>query len=182
MYHYTVWMQSLCPFQFSRPVRAKLREESDVDYDTAVMRDRAHYTAEGFATIPQRHFKKALELSPSYLNEKLKGGRTLTKYFKSALACTQGIVLPYTRTDIPLLSVTVITKEGYMVTSTHPTIEKWEGSTEWLIYDDLLTQDLLLRHFRAAGIYVGVGKWRVGNGGEYGRFGIVDIQGEQLGL
>lgn len=183
MYHYTVWMESICRFQFSKPVRGKDSRETDEAYDAAVCRDRAHYTAEGYAVITPRFFKKSLELTPLYLKEKIPGSRggTYTKYFKSGLACTQGIVLPFTREDIPLLWVTVITKEGYMISGSYPTIEKWAGMTEWLVYDDILTKDVLLRHFICAGIAVGIGKWRVGNGGEYGRFSIQEIQGEQVG-
>jgi len=52
----------------------------------------------------------------------------------------------------------------------------WEVSVEYIVMDDLITEDVFKRHLEAAGQFVGVGRFRPENGGFYGRFEIVSVK------
>ena len=60
---------------------------------------------------------------------------------------------------------------GKRVFRTFPTVaDGWECVVEFLIMDDIITQPVFQKHLTMAGMLIGVGAFRVRNGGVMGRF------------
>ena len=56
-----------------------------------------------------------------------------------------------------------------------PLIPKWEGSVEFLVFDDVVTEEVFTEHLNDAGSYIGIGRFRPRNNGFYGRFIVESI-------
>ena len=65
---------------------------------------------------------------------------------------------------------------GARVVRRFPVIRSWSGTLEWFVLDDQVTEEIFVRHLCEAAKLVGVGRWRVGNGGQYGRFKVVKFE------
>lgn len=174
---------SRSPYSQSRYIQEKKpRDESHADFEKRTWMQRCHYNEEGHVYIPPMSFKNCLSEAAKYKSIKIpgKGKSTYTRHIRSGILVTDPLVLPYTKETIQHewlhVSSTGIPAGASRVEKCFPLIPKWEGEVEFLILDEIVTQDVFEDHLRDAGSFIGVGRFRPSNNGFYGRFSVESIQ------
>jgi len=178
----------MSPVAFCRPyVEEKLENESNDQYEKRTWRERGHYNEDGTAFIPSIMFKKAIELGAKFLNIKIpgEGNATYTKNFKAGI---------FVDTHIPLSAVKEQIKgdwqyvpadgkpntSGPRVHKCFPQVDSWEGTLQVTILDDKITEDVFTKVLKAAGTFIGVGRFRPINAGDKGRFSVEKVEFENI--
>lgn len=177
----------------------KLPREGADDYETRTWQQKAHIDDEGYIFIHPLAFKKNIYEAAKYLSRQIpgKGKSTYTKHFQSGV-----LVLENSRITGPagLIKATDIDQPGtkyYGKTLFVPTdgvagsgkrvhrkfpvvAPPWSCEVTYLIGDDIITRDVFAEHLATAGTLIGIGAFRVRNGGVWGQFGaeILDWQEE----
>jgi hypothetical protein len=64
------------------------------------------------------------------------------------------------------------------VTRRYPVFDSWTGIAHFTITDDQITPEMFEAHVRAAGMLVGIGRFRPETGGTYGRFRVTKFEWE----
>lgn len=185
---YTVTIESLQPVIFSRMLEeTKEQREKHDEFDKRIWKEKAHYTEDGHVKIPAVMFKRSLESAAKYLKEKIPGQKmsTYSKPFLSAVQIVDDIVLDETRDTLQCVSIPCHADgrrgSGTRVTRRFPIVPKWEGELTIYVGDDAITLDVLMRHIKAAGQFIGVASFRAENGNQQGRFRVkTDAKGKPL--
>lgn len=174
---------SRSPYSQSRYIQEKKpRDESHADFEKRTWMQRCHYNEEGYVYIPPMSFKNCLTEAAKYKSIQIpgKGKSTYTRHIKSGVMVINPLVLPYTKDTIQCewlhVSSTGIPGGSSRVEKCFPLIPKWEGDVEFLVLDDIVTEDVFEDHLRDAGSFIGVGRFRPSNNGFYGRFSVESIQ------
>ncbi len=179
-----VRLESIGAYQQSRYHETpKLNKEGNDAYEERTWRERCHYSSpDEIIFIPGEQFKNAVCEMAQYLSEKIPGKRnsTWTKHFRSGLRVATQLTLNVRKDEV----------EGYVqlgnsqgkrgtsgskVKKYFPLIKQWSGDVEFIIMDDTITRDIFENYLRQAGILIGIGKQRPGNGGDFGRFAVKNI-------
>jgi hypothetical protein len=157
-------------------------KESHDAYEQRTCRHRMHVTPDGFVEIPGSCFANTVKGSAKRLGLPVPGkrGAFFTKYFEAGIMCPDGIVLKAKAADVPLEKLFVPSDGkpggGKRVNKWFPRIDKWEGDVKFYIIDDLITEDVFHKVLKAAGMLVGVGRFRPENRGFYGRFEVTSFK------
>ncbi|MGH9404390.1 MAG: hypothetical protein ACRD3D_00980 [Terriglobia bacterium] len=160
----------------------KLTKETSNDYEERTWRNKAHVNAEGFVTIPAIFMRNSLREAARYLGEQIpgKGKSTYTKHFNSGLGIYDDVALPVKQTDLKglmlLCNADGVHGSGKRVTRIFPKLEKWGGTFKVYVLDETITKDVLHRHAVEAGNFRGMGTRRPANGGEFGRFKVLELK------
>lgn len=161
----------------------RLKKEAADAYDKRTWRSRAH-VKDGMVCIPGMAFKRCLEDVAKHLGIQIpgKGKSTYTKHFTSGVM-PGGQLIPTNvkAEDLEAYPIFVnadgVRGSGKRVTRTFPQAGPgWLARAEFLILDDVITEDVFLDHLRQAGALKGVGAFRVGNGGMCGSFEVVSLE------
>lgn len=169
-----------------------LDRESHDDYDRRTWREKTTVNANNQVCIPAMALKQCIDTSAFKLGMKVPGRRSATykSFFSSGFFCDG---------DVPISNGKAINKDqvesvqisansdgvrgsGKRVTRRFPSIPKWHGTAEFTIVDDLITREVFETHVKAAGIVVGIGRFRPEKGGTNGRFRAVKFQWEDFTL
>lgn len=128
---------------------------------------------------PSQAFRSALLLS---LGGKKVGKRSARSAFMAAVFCTEEKVrLVDPDTGKPLKGYQLdtrmaTTKMKTAIANTRPRFEKWGGVLKLEVDGDMIPDiDLVEQALNDAGLYPGVGSFRVCNGGTFGRFTVEKI-------
>jgi hypothetical protein len=176
-------LASAGPYSQSRYVAEKRGDkETPNDFEGRTWRERMHVNEKGNVIIPGMAFKNCLSEAAKFLGRQIpgKGKQTFTKHFEA------GVMVPKP-SDLGIEAATVPGEElfvpadgrrgsGKRVMKTFPVIVKWKAEVEFIVFDDLLTEEVFEDHLREAGQFIGIGRFRPRNNGYYGRFDIVSIQ------
>lgn len=128
--------------------------------------------------IPGIAFKRSLDEVAKYLGRQVpgKGKATYTKHFESGVQCISDVVLEGVKAG-DLMSQRIFVNadgvrgSGKRVHRLFPTVPAgWKGTGTFEVWDDLITDDVFKEHLTIAGTLIGVGSFRVRNGGICGRF------------
>jgi len=168
---------------------AKLPREGSEDYENRTWPGKAHLNEAGQVTIPVLAFKKCIAEAAKYLSEQIpgKGKATYTKHFQSGVIALHDSVVSYKGQPVTKALLDVpksgyygnrmfvpsdgVAGSGKRVFRKFPTVgDGWECVVEFLIMDDIITQPVFQKHLTMAGMLIGVGAFRVRNGGVMGRF------------
>jgi len=176
-------LRSISPYSQSRKVQSekKSRESAD-DFEKRSWKERCHVTAEGNLFIPGMQFSNSVKEACKYLNIQIEGqGKsTYTKNFEAGVMVINPLVLPLKLDDIQGEWVYVPSNGqrggGKRVDKCFPLIPKWGGVVEYMILDDIITEEVFRRVLTASGTLIGVGRFRPRNCGFYGRFEIKSIK------
>ena len=153
--------------------------ESHDAYERRTFLEKVHYDhATGEVFIPPMMFKKSLEAAPAFINLGTipgKGSATYTKFFLSALMVTDKVYIGKKISDARAESFFVNPggkkNSGTRVVRWFGTFDEWAGTLKVTILNsDIVTERVFERVITAAGIFVGVGRFRPHLGGFYGRF------------
>lgn len=183
MHTATCKLVSRSPYSQSRYIQEKKsRDETHADFEKRTWPQRCHYNDEGKVYIPPMSFKNCLSEAAKYKSIQIpgKGKSTYTKHFEAGVLVTDPLVLPFTKDTISheWLHVPSDGRRGgtTRVEKCFPLIAKWEGVVEFLILDDIITEEVFLEHLNDAGSYIGIGRFRPRNNGFYGRFAVESIK------
>ncbi len=181
-----VEIRGVAPISFSRNfddgTNPKREGESHDAYDQRLWRERAHYdkkTREVF--IPGIAFKFSLDNVAKQLGLKIqgRGNKTWKSLFESGIICPYPVNLGVKVDDLESIRVYVnadgIRGSSKRVWRTFPILHEWGGMITFFIVNDEINQDIFRRHIEMAGKIDGIGRYRAGRGGLYGRYEITDF-------
>lgn len=176
-------LKSSSPYSQSRYIQEKkTRDESHSDFEARTWHLRCHWTEDGKVYIPPMCFKNCLSEAAKYKSIQIpgKGKATYTKHFEAGILVVDPLVLPVTRETLghEWLHVPSDGRRGgtTRVEKCFPLIQSWEGIVEFLIFDEIVSEDAFSEHLRDAGSFIGVGRFRPRNNGFYGRFKVESIE------
>lgn len=164
------------------------QKEGGEAYDLRTWREHCHVNEAGKVVIPAEQFRLALADAAEYQSEKIKGKgmATYTKHFGAGIQVVNDVELPYTKETVPEFKGPMHAngdrKSGTRVQRRYPQIPKWSGKVEFLILDPVITQDVFERHVKAAGMFIGIGRYRPRNRGTNGRFICEKIEWKDIEL
>lgn len=169
-----------------------LDRESHNDYDARTWRNKCTVDKNGQVCVPAMAFKQAIDTTAFKLGEKVKGrrGATYKSFFASGFFCDKDVPIangkmlkPADAECIPIwANANGRRGSGTRVLRRFPEFHKWSGVAEFTIIDDVLTEPIFEQHVKAAGMVVGIGRFRPENGGTNGRFRVKKFEWEDLGF
>lgn len=173
-------LKSVAPYSQSRYHDTPRNDKEGHDeYEQRTWRERLSTTPSGQVFIPPMAFKKSLESAASFLSVQIKGrGKaTYTKHFKAGILVTEGLTLPVKKDAVPgeTFFVHANGRSGTRVKRTFPVIQTWEGTVQFFVLDDTITEKVFTEHLREAGSFIGIGRFRPENGGFYGRWEVLSV-------
>jgi len=176
-------LKSASPYSQGRHYSVdKLPKELPKDYEARTWRERMHVTPEGFVYIPAMQFKNSLEAAAKYSGKQIagKGKSTYTKHFEAGVMVLEHLVLPIKKDDVTPEWLFVpsdgIRGSGKRVEKCFPLIQSWEGTVEFTIFDETITEDVFTDILTESGKFIGIGRWRPRNAGLYGRFSVESVK------
>ena len=168
----------------------KLDKEKGDDYDERIWREKGWWSknqnGQEVMYIPGMQVKNCLENISKYLGDKIagKGNSTYPKHFKAGIMVSKpfqltgnliidGTTYPNRQILKDYVSKEVsfpTTKSGNRVKTRSPIVHNWRAVGEINILDQVITPKIFENYLIQAGWFTGLGRYRVGNGGSYGRF------------
>ena len=186
MYTVKLKIKGVTPLQQSREYSSrieKLDRETSYDYENRTWTERAHIDADGRVFHPSGAFKQSLVAASRYSGLQIKGQgkKTYTAKIMSGLGVLENLTTNKTKADMKRRDVFASAMGGKSkneprVWKAFPTFENWTAETTLVIYDDILTLEIVRRFVEEAGRFIGIGVWRPERGGEYGRFEIASFE------
>jgi len=175
-------LASVSPYQQSKPVREKkTRDETHEDFESRVWCQRSHIDKDGKVFIPPQAFKNCLSEAAKYKSIQIpgKGKSTYTKHFEAGVMCSTPVVIG-NKSDIVCLPL-FVPSDGRRGGTTRvwkkfPVMQSWEAEVEFLIFDELIDNEVFETHLSDAGQFIGIGAFRPRNNGYFGRFEIKKIK------
>ena len=169
-----------------------LDRESHDDYDKRTWREKCTTNREGQVCVPAMAFKQCLDTAAFKLGEKVPGRRNSTykNFYASGFFCDADMPLnngkAVLQKEVESVQISAnsdgVRGSGKRVPRRFPSIPKWNGVVEFTILDDLITREVFERHVKAAGIVVGIGRFRPEKGGTNGRFRAVKFEWQDVTL
>lgn len=182
----TVKLKSVSPYSQSAKIQSlKGDREKHNDYETRTWRERCHVTADGTLFIPPMAFANSLKEAAKYLSIQVagQGKATYTKNFEAGVMVLEPLLLPDRLSEVKGETLFVPSDGkpggGKRVEKTFPMIPSWSGTVEYIILDDLITEEVFRRVLVASGTLIGIGRFRPRNRGYYGRFEVVSFSWQQ---
>jgi hypothetical protein len=171
--HFTLTGQS--PVYFGAPLKSvRASNEKENDFDKRVWLERAHIKPNGFLFQPAFGIKRMIESAAAHKGEKLKN-----KGVKGILATGIAIIddpLFDQKSDRLIMQPEFVSSGGQKgggsrVWRHFPVLPTpWKLSGSIIVIDGRIDYDMLLRHLEEAGLFAGIGMWRIDRGGQNGRF------------
>jgi hypothetical protein len=175
-------LKSVSPYSQSRHHSTpKLAKENDMDYELRTWMNRLH-VENGHVIIPPMAFSNCIKEAAQFLSIKIPGksNSTYTKHFESGVLVVEALVLPIKPASVKgeelFLNADGKRGGGKRVTRFYPRIDSWEGTVEFLSYDDEVTESVFRKVLDAAGNLIGIGRFRPRNRGYYGRFEVKSLK------
>ena len=176
-------LKSVSPYSQSKYIsEKKTRDETHGDFEKRSWSERCHWNEDGKLFIPPMSFKNCLSEAAKYKSIQIpgKGKSTYTKHFEAGVLVVDPLVLPITRDTIQheWLHVPSDGRRGgtTRVEKCFPLIPEWSGEVEFLIFDEIITEEVFTEHLRDAGSFIGIGRFRPRNNGYYGRFAVESVK------
>lgn len=175
-------LESVTPYSQSKtPDEPKKAKEGHDDYEKRIWPYKSHVNAEGRVTIPPMAFKFALSSAARMLGERIpgKGTATWSKHFEAGVQVLDPLVLPLDRKALAgewiFAHANGKRGSGKRVKRCFPVIPHWSGVVTYYILDAAITREVFERTLKESGNFIGIGRFRLENGGQYGRFKVVKI-------
>lgn len=173
----TVKLTSASPLSQSRKHDSpKLAKELPDAYEKRTWKDKTHTDSQGRILLPGFGLKMAMVDAAKYSGDQIpgKGKSTWTKKFMSGVLVIENP--PTNKTADDLIPVVINANSdgqrgsGKRVSRIMPTLLEWQATVTFHIVDDIITRDIFERYLTMAGQFIGIGQYRVQNGGMNGRF------------
>ena len=158
----------------------KKKGESHDEYDQRTWREKTHTDRDDQVIITQFALKNCIKDAARRLREKVpdRGKEEFGKHFGSGVLVLESLRLGIKKQDLQALRLFVPSMpskpNGPHVWKNFPLIPEWTGEVTFYVLDDLITREVFERHLEFAGMFIGLGAMRCGNGaGIWGRFSVV---------
>lgn len=178
-----VKLESVSPYSQSKHHDTeKLDKEGPGDYEKRTWRERLNVNKKGEVIIPPMAFKNCLSDAAKFLSIQIKGKgkQTYTKHFESGVLVVDPLNLGIKKEDVDgewlFVPSDGIRGSGKRVNKCFPVIHSWEGTVEFMILDETITEDIFTHVLTEAGKFIGIGRFRPRNNGFYGRFNVVEVE------
>ena len=171
-----------------------LDRESHDDYNERTWREQCTINDNGEICVPAMAFKQAIDTTAFKLGLKVpnRRGSTYKNFFASGFFCLadapliNGTGKPIMKNDAVMKTISAnadgVRGSGKRVTRRFPEFPNYKGTIEFTIIDDIITESIFEQHVRAAGMIVGIGRFRPEKGGTNGRFRVTKIDWEDLNI
>lgn len=167
----------------------KLEGENAQDWGMRIWQEKAHYDHEGQVKLPSMMLKNALVNAGKYRGEQVpgKGKKTFTKFIMAAVVLPDDLAVSIpgvgraNRDNLQYETVLSGNKDK-KIPAKFPILNNWEADGYCWILDDTIKEEVFKRHLQTAGMFIGLGKFRIGEGGCYGRFGVEDFTWEEMNM
>ncbi len=176
-------LKSVSPYSQSRYIQEKkTRDETHGAFEERSWKQRCHWNEAGKLYIPPMSFKNCLSEAAKYKSIQIpgKGKSTYTKHFEAGVLVVEPLVLDVTQETIQheWLHVPSDGRRGgtTRVEKCFPLVQSWSGTVQFLVLDEIITEDVFAEHLRDAGSFIGIGRFRPRNNGFYGRFEVESIE------
>lgn len=167
-----------------------LDRESHDDYDIRTWRDHCTTNAGSQICVPSMACKQCIDTGAYKLGHKVpdRRGAVYHNFFASGYYCNADVPLangkPWLKDDVEMICINANADgkrgSGKRVKRRYPMIPEYQGIAEFTILDDIITRDEFEVTARAAGIIVGIGRYRAEKGGTNGRFRITRFEWEDI--
>lgn len=171
----------------SEPGFEKLGRESAEQWDKRLWHHKAHYNSDGVVILTDMMIKNCLIEATKYLPEKVpgQGRKQWGGFFKAGLIVPKSFPMELNGDPITKENLTykdeLVGKQDSKIPARFPSVRTgWVASGEVWLLEEIITPDIVEKYFKIAGNFVGLGRWRAGKGGPYGRFKLTDIREEEL--
>ena len=180
----TIELESNSPLCQSR-YHGLTKESSETHdaFEKRIWPEKAHWSSDApdaNLVISPFAFKNCLSSAAGYLGLKKKGQQTWTKNFKSGIMVLEGVPLDVTRKTIksvPILcSADGKPGAGSRVVRYFPIVHQWAGTLTVYVTDDTIPVDIFQQVVESAGKFIGIGSFRIQNGGTNGQFRVKNIK------
>lgn len=175
-------LKSVSPYSQSRYIsEKKSKDETHAAFEKRAWRQRCNSNEDGLIYIPPMAFKNALSEAAKYKSIQIpgKGKATYTKHFEAGVLVVDPLVLPIKLDDVEheWLHVPSDGRRGgtTRVEKCFPLIRSWSGTINFLVFDDIIEEEVFEEHLRDAGAFIGLGRFRPRNNGFYGRFSVESV-------
>lgn len=186
----TAQLQSTSPYSHARHHQTdKKAKESAADYEERTWREKIHADEEtGVCFIPPMALCKSALEAAKYLSIPIsgKGKSTYTKHFEAGVRVNEAnkVILPYKKEEVRGEWV-FVPSDGMRggtrrVMKCFPYFGKWQGTVEYQIHDDVITESVFREVLDLAGTLIGIGRFRPKNCGFYGMYECTDLQWREL--
>jgi len=184
---YEAKIESASPLIMSRMLSTKAGEgmkqerETHEDYDLRIWPIKAWANTKGAVYIPRIFFKRSLEEAAQFLGLQIpgKGKSTYTKHFLAGVQIASDMELDITRDDLQCVPINCHADgkkgSGKRVVRHFPQVPEWSGVLTVLVVDELVTKDVLIKHFDTAGTMIGIGSFRPRSGNSSGMFKVLSL-------
>lgn len=187
MFEMTCKLVGVTPYGQGQAIVSKKRSGEGHDaFEERTWRERLHVDENDEVFIPAQAVKAALETTARYLSETIpgKGKATYTKHFRSGVQVPDNLPLGIKSEKVEEERLFVPSDgrrgSGSRVWKIFPVIRKWEAPLTLIVLDRILKPDKVSEYLAQAGLFVGVGRWRVENGGQYGRWEAKNVKHREL--
>jgi hypothetical protein len=136
--------------------------------------------------------KQCVDTAAFKLGVKVPGRRSATfrNFFASGFFCDADVPLAngkwIKKSDVESVQINAnsdgVRGSGKRVQRRFPSIPKWHGIASFTILDDVITEPVFEQHVKAAGVVVGIGRFRPEKSGTNGRFRAVKFEWETISL
>lgn len=168
-----------------------LDRESWDDYDSRTWPEKCTVNSEGQVCIPAMALKQSIDTAAFKLGVKIPGrrGSTYKSFFASGFICNQDAPLAngkgaLTKADAQMVKINAHANgqrgSGKRVKRRFPVFPVWHAIGEFTILDDIITPEIFETHARAAGLIVGIGRFRPENGGTNGRYRVTKFEWQEF--
>jgi hypothetical protein len=170
----------------------KLDRESHDDYDIRTYLEKCTTNADGQVCIPSMALKQCIDTAAYKLGHKVpnRRGATFKNFFASGFFCNEDVPIAngkaLKKADAGMITINAhangMRGSGTRVKRRFPEFHNWSGIAEFTIVDDIITREVFEDHLKAAGMIVGIGRYRPENGGKNGRFRATKFEWNDLKL
>jgi len=183
MYSVKTKLVGIAPYSQSKHYSTpKLPKETPKDYEARTWKDRLHVDANGNVFIPAMAFKNALDDVAKYLSVQIpgKGKSTYTKHVQAGVMVFDDASLGVKASDVRgewlFVPSDGVAGSGKRVEKCFPWIGPgWTVDVTWHIVDETVTLDVFKQFLSECGKFIGLGRFRPRNRGNYGRFEVASF-------
>lgn len=178
----TCKLKSVSPYSQSRPIQS-IRPTSEPcdDFEQRTWRERIHADDNGIVFIPGQAFKGALADAAMFLGKRVpgRGTSTFSKHFLAGILVLDnpsiGVHIDSVKAERLYLNADGKRGGSKRVWRHMPVVPSWEATVQFYIADPTISLDVFTEHLKAAGMFIGIGRFRPRNGGTKGRFTVESI-------
>lgn len=177
-------LKSMSPYSQSKWIQEKKsKDETHSAFEERSWKQRCHWTDDGKMFIPPMSFKNCLSEAAKYKSIQIagKGKSTYTKHFEAGVLVTEPLILENVTKENLAHEWLHVPSDGRRGGTTRvekcfPLVSSWTGTVEYLILDEIITEEVFKEHLADAGSFIGVGRFRPRNNGYYGRFVVESVK------